>query len=649
MSEKKVGNYYTIPGKNYTIIIKPCSSSNNKDKTNINFENCEKIIRKENNIPASSILTILMIEIENYNNHSLINQVEYRIFDENKKPLDISKCKDTNIIIDYSIKDSALALLDKNLISEFNNLGINIFFINDSFFNDLCVPFDYHDTDIILEDRYNLIYQNFSICEEGCNNTNIDLEKTIISCQCKVKQNMNNKIMNVNLQQFNKDKLKSNNIDVLKCSDLIFKLNNKSKNIGFIIFTTLAFINLILIIIHMIRGIKSVSDFVYDNMKNYNYIKEGNIKFFEDNKLDNNGNSKSNKTKENFLIKKSSALDKKGKNYSLNINQNNILGNSSRRNMKPNNYILPKNTKKNKNKISNPPGNNTFVKKKKGITKKTVPKFKNNKEEKNEENFGIIKINLDKARGKCYPYESGRTLHNYTFKDLNNFERRNIFQILYIFLLSKQIIFHTLLERSPLVPFQIKLIIFSFAICFDLSVNALFYSNTNISEKASSSQSLISFTLSNNKLIITISTLFSLIFIPIVIKFSKIDYVIRDIFSKEEEKIRKDKKYKTDCLKKMKIFSEVENALKCYKIKLILFLIFNFLFMLFFWYFITAFCQVYPNTQINWLFNCISSVLVRFLFEVLICFLFAKLYLMAASVDYWTFYKFMLFVYDFSC
>ena len=99
----------------------------------------------------------------------------------------------------------------------------------------------------------------------------------------------------------------------------------------------------------------------------------------------------------------------------------------------------------------------------------------------------------------------------------------------------------------------------------------------------------------------------------------------------------------------MKIFSEVENALKCYKIKLILFLIFNFLFMLFFWYFITAFCQVYQNTQINWLFNCISSVLVRFLFEVLICFLFAKLYLMAASVDYWTFYKFMLFVYDFSC
>ena len=164
MSEKKVGNYYTIPGKNYTIIIKPCSSSNNKDKTNINFENCEKIIRKENNIPASSILTILMIEIENYNNHSLINQVEYRLFDENKKPLDISKCKDTNIIIDYSIKDSALALLDKNLISEFNNLGINIFDINDPFFNDLCVPFDYHDTDIILEDRYNLIYQNFSIC-----------------------------------------------------------------------------------------------------------------------------------------------------------------------------------------------------------------------------------------------------------------------------------------------------------------------------------------------------------------------------------------------------------------------------------------------------------------------------------------------------
>ena len=66
-------------------------------------------------------------------------------------------------------------------------MDINIFDINDLFFTDLCKPFDYQNNDIILEDRFHFIYQNFSFCEKNCNNTNIDFEKKIVSCECKVK------------------------------------------------------------------------------------------------------------------------------------------------------------------------------------------------------------------------------------------------------------------------------------------------------------------------------------------------------------------------------------------------------------------------------------------------------------------------------
>ena len=38
--------------------------------------------------------------------------------------------------------------------------------------------------------------------------------------------------------------------------------------------------------------------------------------------------------------------------------------------------------------------------------------------------------------------------------------------------------------------------------------------------------------------------------------------------------------------------------IKCLKIKLVIYFILSFLFMLFFWYFISCFCAVYKNTQI---------------------------------------------------
>ena len=186
-------------------------------------------------------------------------------------------------------------------------------------------------------------------------------------------------------------------------------------------------------------------------------------------------------------------------------------------------------------------------------------------------------------------------------------------------------------------------------ICFDLSISALFYSNNNISEKSKSDKSLLSFTFSSNTVIIIISCFASLIVLPIIIKFSKVDSSIRNIFAEEEKKIRKNKNYKIDFSGKMRIFAKVENALKYYKIKLGFFLFFVLVLILGFCYFITAFCQVYPNTQTSLLINCLISILIRFVVELLLCLLFAKLYLVAAKVEYVCFFKFMLFVYDFSC
>ena len=184
---------------------------------------------------------------------------------------------------------------------------------------------------------------------------------------------------------------------------------------------------------------------------------------------------------------------------------------------------------------------------------------------------------------------------------------------------------------------------------FDIAINALFYTTNNISEKYHTSKDLFSFTWTNNVLIIIISTIVSLVFISIIIKLNKIDTEIRTIFLKEETKLKKNKNYSLDYPTKMRVFSDVEKVLKYYKIKSIIILVIEFLFILFFWYFVTAFCQVYLYTQGSLALNVLIAVLIRFVIEVIVCLLLAKLYDIAVHMNFSCFYDFILFVYDLSC
>ena len=90
------------------------------------------------------------MEINNNNDNSLVNKVEYQVYDDNKTLLDLSICKDIDIEISYAMKDNSL---DMNSISEFKDRGIDIFNIDDSFFNDICHPYSDSNNDIVLEDR----------------------------------------------------------------------------------------------------------------------------------------------------------------------------------------------------------------------------------------------------------------------------------------------------------------------------------------------------------------------------------------------------------------------------------------------------------------------------------------------------------------
>ena len=69
--------------------------------------------------------------------------------------------------------------------------------------------------------------------------------------------------------------------------------------------------------------------------------------------------------------------------------------------------------------------------------------------------------------------------------------------------------------------------------------------------------------------------------------------------------------------------------------------------MLFFWYYVTAFCHVYSSTQLSWLLDSFLSMLSRLIIIALLSLGFAKLYRMAVEANTRCIYKFVLFFYCF--
>ena len=200
------------------------------------------------------------------------------------------------------------------------------------------------------------------------------------------------------------------------------------------------------------------------------------------------------------------------------------------------------------------------------------PKLKT-QEDDNTNDFGIIKLNLNLDIKKYYPNESKQSLHNYTFEEAIKYDKRNIFRIFYIYLLSKQIIFRTFLQKSPLEIFSLRFTLFIFMLSCDLALNALFYFNDNISKKYHYAKNLFLFTFSNNITIIIYSTLLSYFLMIFITKLSNSSNAIRNVFRIEEQKIKNNKNYKINGKIKEQIFKKVEKILKNLKIKIFILIV----------------------------------------------------------------------------
>ena len=175
--------------------------------------------------------------------------------------LNLSICSNLTIEI-YT----PLIISDKlqNLHYELKEMGYNLFDINSQFYQDICTPYKSSEgTDILLSDRINYIYNNEeTTCQSNCKFSNYLIEEQYLKCDCDIKNseisinnNDNNKFNAKSIYESFYSVLKYSNYKVLKCYNLVLKLDSLTKNIGSIITIVYSLVFIIFLIIYASKGI----------------------------------------------------------------------------------------------------------------------------------------------------------------------------------------------------------------------------------------------------------------------------------------------------------------------------------------------------------------------------------------------------------
>ena len=178
----------------------------------------------------------------------------------------------------------------------------------------------------------------------------------------------------------------------------------------------------------------------------------------------------------------------------------------------------------------------------------------------------------------------------------------------------------------------------------DLAFNALFYFNQNISDKYHyKGDNLFLFTIANNFIISFISTLSTFILVYSFNFLINSKDKLMNIFQKSENNLKNDNKFIIKS--KRKIYEELNIVFKILKIKIAIYIILEFLIFLFFFYYIIAFCEVYKETQIDWIIDATISSFLSILEELFISLIIAILYKISITYKLKILYNLVLFIY----
>jgi hypothetical protein len=247
----------------------------------IDFGDCENKLKVKYNI--SHNIPLIFLKFESYYKNSATRNVQYEIYNPitKLKISNLSVCQ--NDIIDIYVPtnlDNQTLIIYKDI----KNQGYDIFNPNNAFYNDICTKYtSVNYTDLTLNDRKDLFYDNLTFCQENCHYNSINLNIMHAKCECSlstsgiVYETKTFSAIEI-LASFYKV-FKYSNFLILKCYKVFFSSNGIKNNYGFIIMTIFIFLLIIFTIIFLFTGFKiirkQISNLIYHNIRKVNSTSSG--------------------------------------------------------------------------------------------------------------------------------------------------------------------------------------------------------------------------------------------------------------------------------------------------------------------------------------------------------------------------------------
>ena len=453
---------------------------------------------------------------------------------------------------------------------------------------------------------------NFTFCPDNCVFISYSTETKNLQCECGMSDveistlDFSNLIGKNTYQSFYST-LKYSNYKVMRCYNLVFNFKILCHNIGSIIILIFFVIYLVFMNLYFIKDISSIkikiSKILFDNNIS-SYSNE--IKPIQEENIDNDNKIKSKdifvdnvetQKKIQFPPRKRLKLILNNNNYGQSkANENmGLVDNTTNRKKAKNktNYLMKKNNIKISKKLSlneKKYQNNTFeIYQNKNSNIKMNEKLNNIDNQTNNiliRNKSMIQIENKNKSTENPPLK---------FEDLDNFELNNLDYIpacevdersfcrtYWSVLLREQIALITFFACNDYNIFYIKMDRFIIQFITNIAMNGLFFADETMHN--------IYVNNGENDFIQQIpQMLYSLIVghvLEVILCYLSLTdtsvYMIKELSKNKENG------------------SKILNIIRCIKIKLTIFFVFTFLLFLFYWYFVSAFCAVYQNTQ--WIF-----------------------------------------------
>jgi len=304
----------------------------------LDLGNCITILKKHYNIPKEEDLIIVEIETkeDKEKNKNLNKKVDFvnlgknvqaSIYDKSNRKLDMSYCNDITIMKNLADLEG----VDFETAKKMAEQNIDVFNVNDTFFNDICHPFKSESGDIIIKDRRDDLFQNVTFCGEGCLYNGIDYNYMIARCICDGDNIQTGEDNNLGLNDERKGvslndivnsftgQLFNFNFKVVTCYNLIFDSDILKRNIGFKVMISLIGVELFIFLFFSKNRLKPIKNYMlvfepFDpNIDPPNPPKKNKISYILNSENDKIANidkeNKNNDEKENNLNEKEKEIE----------------------------------------------------------------------------------------------------------------------------------------------------------------------------------------------------------------------------------------------------------------------------------------------------------------------------------------------------